>query len=114
MDSWSDSSSGRDVQLPSADEIRQLAYERWLGRGRRHGQDREDWVAAECELIFSMNYRTIAEYQLEGTPPVVLGDDQSRYCRFCERSSAHAAFGPPFPLLAGGRLAIGSHGRRLQ
>ncbi len=35
---------------PSDDEIRTRAYHRFLARGANHGQDWDDWLAAELEL----------------------------------------------------------------
>jgi hypothetical protein len=35
---------------PSEEEIRIRAYRRYLERGRSHGQDFDDWLAAEREL----------------------------------------------------------------
>ncbi len=35
---------------PTADQIRQRAYERYLERGGKHGQHDDDWHAAEAEL----------------------------------------------------------------
>jgi Protein of unknown function (DUF2934) len=35
---------------PSRDEIARLAYHLFETRGRRHGQDVDDWLAAEHEL----------------------------------------------------------------
>ena len=35
---------------PSHNEIAEAAYQRYLNRGRAHGQDVEDWVEAEREL----------------------------------------------------------------
>ena len=35
---------------PTYDEIAQAAYERYLNRGGQHGQDLDDWMAAEREL----------------------------------------------------------------
>jgi hypothetical protein len=35
---------------PSDDDIRARAYQRYLERGGNHGQDFEDWLAAEREL----------------------------------------------------------------
>ena len=34
----------------SAERIAARAYEKFVARGRTHGGDREDWVAAEREL----------------------------------------------------------------
>ena len=78
--------------LPTDDQIRQAAYDLWQRRGRAHGCDREDWHAAESELTFSMNYETIVEYSLDVPGMLVFGGRPTRYCRFCERTSAHAAF----------------------
>ena len=36
---------------PSYDTIRVRAYELYLARGGTHGQDLEDWLAAERELM---------------------------------------------------------------
>jgi len=35
----------------SSEAIAQRAYEKYLARGGAHGSDREDWAAAERELI---------------------------------------------------------------
>ncbi len=35
---------------PTSDEIAARAYEKYVARGRAHGYDREDWLAAEAEL----------------------------------------------------------------
>ena len=35
---------------PSADEIAQAAYQRYLSRGGQHGSDFDDWIEAEREL----------------------------------------------------------------
>jgi Protein of unknown function (DUF2934) len=34
----------------SGEDIAKRAYERFVARGRIHGSDREDWIAAEREL----------------------------------------------------------------
>jgi Protein of unknown function (DUF2934) len=86
---------------PTVDEIRRAAYDRWERRGRTHGGDRDDWYAAEKELAFHANYRTIAEYRLDGHQPIVLGDAAIRRCRFCERTSTQVDFGAPRPVIAG-------------
>ena len=38
---------------PSADEIAQLAYQRYLSRGGADGSDFDDWIEAERELTSS-------------------------------------------------------------
>ena len=73
-----------------------------MRRGRSHGDDRRDWLAAEDELTFSLNYQTVVEYPLDGPGALVDNDRRGRYCRFCERTAAHVVFGGPTPLLAGG------------
>jgi hypothetical protein len=91
--------------LPSGDEIRRAAYERFARRGRADGRDREDWYGAENELLFQMNYRTLVEYRLDGSAPLVLGRRPARQCRFCERTPHHVAFSdlrPAVPGAAGG------------
>jgi hypothetical protein len=40
---------------PSADEIAQAAYLRYLSRGGGDGQDFDDWLAAEQELKYRSN-----------------------------------------------------------
>lgn len=35
---------------PTADEIAQAAYQRYLSRGGQHGADFDDWLEAEREL----------------------------------------------------------------
>jgi hypothetical protein len=37
-------------ELPSRDEVARLAYHLYETRGRRDGQDLDDWLAAEREL----------------------------------------------------------------
>ena len=38
------------VESPSRDEIARIAYHFYEARGRRDGQDVDDWLAAEREL----------------------------------------------------------------
>jgi hypothetical protein len=86
---------------PTVEEIRRAAYDRWERRGWSHGDDRDDWYAAEMDLAFHAHYQTIAEYTLEGPEPRVLGDATVRRCRFCERTARPADFGPPSPVVVG-------------
>jgi hypothetical protein len=37
------------IKVPH-DKIAQRAYEKWVKRGRPHGNDLQDWVEAEMEL----------------------------------------------------------------
>jgi hypothetical protein len=78
--------------LPSRDQIERAAYERWERRGRFHGADPEDWVAAEVDLIFDMNYRSIAEFSLAETDRRVIGNQRRPRCRFCEQAPPRATF----------------------
>jgi len=41
---------GAPAHQPSADEIAQAAYQRYLSRGGQHGSDFDDWIEAEREL----------------------------------------------------------------
>jgi hypothetical protein len=87
--------------LPNDDQVRRAAYELWKRRGRVHGLDREDWHAAERELVFSMNYQTIVEYSLDAPGLLVLRGRPTRYCRFCERTPVQAAFSASHAVVAG-------------
>jgi hypothetical protein len=40
-------------QAPSAEQIAERAYERWLERGCTPGDDQHDWFAAEAELLIA-------------------------------------------------------------
>jgi hypothetical protein len=86
---------------PTYDQIQRTAYHIWMGRGQVHGRDRQDWLEAEKELTFRLNYRTIVEFALDPARPKVIGDRPIRRCRLCERTSAHVDFGSPRPVLAG-------------
>jgi hypothetical protein len=87
------------VIVPTFEQIQRGAYLRWERRGRGHGHDCEDWFAAESELAFRLNYRMVVEYSLCAREKRILGDQTARKCRFCERTSRHAAFGPPGPIV---------------
>ena len=79
---------------PTREQIAVAAYHRWERRGRPHGADRDDWVAAEKDLTFGLNYRYVARYPLAG-PVVNLGERESsgrRRCRFCELSEPTVSF----------------------
>ena len=71
--------------LPSRDQIEHEAYYRWIRRDRAHGYDRHDWLSAENELTFLLNYKTVVEYPLRPKLPLIVGADKPRRCRFCER-----------------------------
>jgi hypothetical protein len=93
--------------LPTRDQIERAAYDRWLRRDRAHGCDRDDWVAAENELTFALNYRVLVEYQLDGPDPTILGDRPARRCRFCERTPRHTEFSAVRPVMQGfNKLAL--------
>jgi Protein of unknown function (DUF2934) len=85
--------------LPTRDQIEHEAYNRWIGRDRAHGHDRRDWLAAENELTFLLNYRTVVEYPLRPEHPLIVGADKPRRCRFCERAVGHIPFSKPRPIL---------------
>jgi hypothetical protein len=93
--------------IPTCDQIQRAAYGRWLRRGRIHGHDRDDWYAAEKELAYSLNYRMIAEYPLDGPDCVILGESPPHRCRFCERTSDQTTF-TFLPPAAPGSLGGGS------
>src|SRR3954462_9548246 len=93
--------------VPTPDQIRDAAYERWERRGRGHGRDRDDWVRAEQDLLYTLNYSVIARIG-PGPSPAVRGNANGhgsgasmarpggpapRVCRFCEQSAPRARFG---------------------
>lgn len=69
---------------PSNEQIAWAAYMRWLRRGCAHGHDRHDWVAAENDLLFSLNYQVVAHARADQLPPVAARPDR---CRFCETTT---------------------------
>jgi hypothetical protein len=77
---------------PSPGQIGVAAYHRWERRGRQHGHHVYDWLAAEQELLFALNYELIASYRLDGVAPRHLGDEDDRRCRFCEATAPRATF----------------------
>jgi len=85
--------------VPTFDQIQTAAYHRWLRRGEEHGRHRQDWLAAEQDLLFSLNYRVVARYALDDPAPVILGNTSRPHCRFCERSAPAADFGRPVPVV---------------
>jgi hypothetical protein len=84
---------------PTREQIRRAAYERWERRGRIHGADQEDWVAAEMDTMFRLNYETVAEFWLDSQRPLMLGQDRARRCRFCEHSQPPASFSATVPVI---------------
>jgi hypothetical protein len=91
---------------PSTDQIQTAAYSRWEQRGRAHGFDREDWLAAENDLLFSLNYGVVARDRVPETPSsAVRGTSgtarSSRRCRFCERTESAVRFGGALEALEG-------------
>jgi hypothetical protein len=89
------------LMLPNRDQIERVAYDRWLRRDQAHGRDRDDWVAAENELTFVLNYRVLVDYQLDLPNPIILGDLPARRCRLCERTSRHTSFSAARPVVQG-------------
>jgi len=83
-----------------------LAYHLWERRGRQHGEDAADWLAAEAELLFLETYEPIVTLDLEriGT------DDGEPRCRLCEAAITRtiAAAAPLWP----GRLDPPPHATR--
>jgi hypothetical protein len=88
---------------PTRHEIEEAAYYRWRRRGGAHGHDRDDWLAAELDVVFAKNYRYVARYRLSEGEPVWLGKNGAagrRRCRFCERSEVSGVFSPMLVLPA--------------
>jgi hypothetical protein len=88
--------------VPSPDQIRDAAYGRWERRGGSHGRDRDDWLRAEQDLLFALNYLVYARI---GSGPAAgvggngnghgaarVGEPGLRVCRFCEQTPPRARF----------------------
>lgn len=97
---------------PTREQIEVAAYHRWERRGRAHGHDRDDWGAAEKDLVFALNYRYVARHGLSG-PAVLLGrsgaEGNGRRCRFCELSEPSVSFEgapPAVPALLGNTALV--------
>ena len=77
---------------PSREQIEKAAYTRWERRGRVHGWDAQDWLAAEMDLTFDLNYRTLLRHefasQVEARPELARGIR----CRFCEQAPPKVRF----------------------
>src|SRR5262245_41826401 len=61
------------AMFPSYEQIRQEAFFRWQRRGAVHGHHEEDWLAAEQELLLSLNYEVAAFYRLQATSKQFIG-----------------------------------------
>ena len=85
--------------LPSPEQVGVAAYHRWQRRGCEHGRHVLDWLAAEQELLFALNYEIVARYRLDGVAPRHLGDEDDRRCRFCEATTPRATFEEARPAL---------------
>lgn len=81
--------------FPSRTDIEMAAYYHWARQGRSHGHDHEDWLAAEQDLLFALNYEIAAYFPLDGTGPRPQGRASQRSCRFCERSVPTVTFEEP-------------------
>lgn len=86
--------------LPTGEQVQTAAYHRWRQRGGAHGFDRHDWLAAEDELVFRLNYRIVERRKID-EPMRDPGRDEAGRCRFCERTEREAAFGAARAKLAG-------------
>jgi hypothetical protein len=77
---------------PTAEQIRIAAYSRWEARDRVHGSDRADWLAAERQQRFALNYRVVVADRLDATAPRTIGDPGRRRCRFCGQATPRTTF----------------------
>ena len=89
------------TMLPTRDQIERAAYDRWLRRHRAHGYDRADWIGAEQELTYRVNYEAVVEHVLDNSHRMIVGADGPRRCRFCERTARYATFSAPRAILQG-------------
>lgn len=78
--------------LPTYEQIQRAAFFRWQRLGCGHGQDRENWLVAEQELLYALNYEVAAHYLLDSTTPRAIGGEGRRICRFCELSEPATPF----------------------
>jgi hypothetical protein len=83
--------------LPTFDQVQRAAYSRWERRGYTHGNDGDDWLGAEQELLFALNYEVAARYRLVEPRQQVLGEQRRPVCRFCERAAPATTFARPSP-----------------
>jgi hypothetical protein len=90
---------GIKAMHPSREQIQQAAYHRWERRGRFDGGDRDDWAAAELDVTFGLNYKTVVEHSLGEPKRRVLGDPRRPSCRFCEQSPPRATFSADRPVV---------------
>jgi hypothetical protein len=84
---------------PTPEQVRDAAYDRWQRRGGGHGHDRDDWLRAEQDLLFALNYKVVSRIRSE-PPPAGVGNGAARgresgvrVCRFCEQTAPRARFG---------------------
>lgn len=87
---------------PTLDQISKSAYDRWERRGRAHGHDRSDWLAAERQARFASNYRVLVSYCLDDGAAPPIGDRHRRRCRFCSQAPPRASFTEGVPVVPGG------------
>jgi hypothetical protein len=85
--------------LPTRDQIERVAYDRWIRRHRAHGHDRHDWLGSENELTYTLNYQTVAAYDLDSRSGPI--DGGPILCRFCERTPSRAKFSMTWPVVQG-------------
>lgn len=84
---------------PSPEQIGVAAYYRWQRRGFEHGRHRIDWLSAEQELMFALNYELIVSHRLDGISPRTLGRLEQPRCRFCEGTAPRVTFEGPRPVV---------------
>jgi len=85
--------------LPTRDQIERAAYDRWIRRHRAHGHDRHDWLGAENELTYILNYQTAAVCSLDSSGGSI--EAGRIFCRFCERTPSRATFSMPRAVVQG-------------
>ena len=82
------------------DQVDKAAYARWERRGRIHGFDRQDWLAAEASLRFEQTYRVVVRHRCGGDVSSI-GNALRRRCRFCSQSAPRALFSDDVPIFEG-------------
>ncbi len=84
---------------PNHSQIQLAAYFHWERRGHAHGHDQTDWLSAEQDLLFSLNYEILRLVRLDGRATVKLSQSKTRVCRFCELTVPRVTFENPVPAL---------------
>ncbi len=85
--------------LPTRSQIQLAAYYHWERLGQAHGHHEANWLAAEQDLLLSLNYEMLRIVRLDGRGAALIGDSERNVCRFCELGSPRVTFDKSVPAL---------------